>query len=331
MNLKEILKRTAYSAGYPKVRNTYRKIIEKQNIFIMMYHRIDDAESPLFEPAVHPLNFEKQIRYFRKHFVIISLENLANLDAQKYGNKDIVIITFDDGYRDNYLHAFPILKKYGIPATIFLVSGLINTKKLLWYDRLSWILQNSISLHEITVHKKIDLADYIDSKLTGINLSKISNRKLTIRKFVEALKKAKFEDRDQFIDNFAYNFGLQNDGNKFRAMLNWNEVREMEKAGICFGAHTVTHPVLSQLDNDKAEEEIVISKQIIENKLQKPVSTFAYPYGKYEDFISHNIDMIKSAGYAFACTTNRGMESMPIKEPYLLKRRGAPNSGYIIF
>ena len=126
----------------------------RSQVKIIMYHRVGANNEIWSVDAVDSSDFEKQIRYLIKTHKIISLEELTKILIEKKSlQKRTAVITFDDGYKDNYINAYPILKKYNIPATIFLTTGHINSDKFFWWDRLGYILLN-------TKLKKINLEGF---------------------------------------------------------------------------------------------------------------------------------------------------------------------------
>ncbi len=148
------------------------------------------------------------------------------------------------------------------------------------------------------------------------------------------MKVKRFEntERESYLDTLAkackVNPGLEY---KDRAILSWDEIEEMSGAGISFGAHTKSHPVLSAVSLPEAKAEIIESKRTIENKTQKGVTTFAYPYGKSEDFSADVVNILLNEGFKYACTTNAGAEEFPINTPMTLKRKSNILSPYLLF
>jgi peptidoglycan/xylan/chitin deacetylase (PgdA/CDA1 family) len=120
-------------------------------------------------------------------------------------------------------------------------------------------------------------------------------------------------------------------GENNRPMLSWNEISEMARQGVSFGSHTVSHPVLSAISNSQAREEIIKSKKTIEKKIQKPVTTFAYPFGKEQDYNNNTLKILKAEGFKYACTTTTGYELLPVLTPLTLKRKGVPTGSYVFF
>lgn len=143
--IKKYLRPVAFGVGVPFFKIAYRKILNQQKVFILMYHRVDQQARPFFEIVVKPEIFERQIRFLKRNFEIVDLSDLRTFESKRVLKRDLGVLTFDDGYRGNYTYALPVLKQYNVPTTIFLATGCINTNQLLWYDRLSWILYKSKS------------------------------------------------------------------------------------------------------------------------------------------------------------------------------------------
>ena len=213
---------------------------------ILFYHKINypHPEAKIRELYVTPENFQRQMRYLKwrgyKPITLCKLVNGLNLKEQLPSKP--IVLTFDDGYEDNYTYAFPVLKKLGFTATVFLITRDIGSSSG-WSDS------------EETVKEPL---------------------------------------------------------------LSWDKIKEMSDYGIDFQSHTHTHPSLIKLDKKRIKEEILTSKEIIEQKLKKKVDFLCYPYGHFNSQIKQ---ILKEAGYKGAVTTKRGI----VKEPddlYSLKRIG---------
>jgi len=202
--------------------------------------------------------------------------------------KKTIVITFDDGYKDNFSYAFPILKKYKIPATIFLTTGYIGTNKIFWWDRVGYILNNSDL-------QKIDLGN--------ITLSKYENKSQYIDIIIDEIKKMPDEKRKREINKIEESSKVKlpkNIGNDM--FLTWDEVKEMSESKISFGAHTVNHPILTNITLKQAEIEIKKSKEDIEKRINTSVNTFSYPNGLIEDFNKEIIKILKKNGFICSVT-----------------------------
>ena len=201
--LKKYFRPIFFYSGLPILKIIYRRFINQQRIFILMYHRVDYKMPPLFEMCVRPDVFDEQIFLLKKHFEIVDLCDLNKIEPDTNKKKDLVVITFDDGYRDNYIHAFPIIKKYNIPATIFLATDYINTDQLLWYDKLAWILYMSSSIPDKkTLHKHNDLGeiyrDIEDFYYPGAN-----SQSDVVRSIIAKLKNVPYKNRENILNSLA--------------------------------------------------------------------------------------------------------------------------------
>ena len=129
---------------FPHTYASIRRKLTRSQAAVLMYHRVCPRENSWSFPGVSPNDFEKHMEYFKNNFNILPLDTLAQYlkDGKSVPQKSISI-TFDDGYRDNLVYAYPILKKYSIPATVFLTTGFIGTDRLLWWDKIGYALVNT--------------------------------------------------------------------------------------------------------------------------------------------------------------------------------------------
>lgn len=251
-----------------------------------MYHKIVDKHSDYFS-SLNIKVFEKQIRFLRRFYPIVSLEDLfsTNLDKTR---KTKIAITFDDGYRCIYKHAYPILKKCDIPATVFLAVNSIENDLPIWTDLVDYYLKSG-------------------GKTSQEFPDKDTLKTLPDDQRLDVLKK--MEEKIQ----------LPADIRGALQMCSWSEIREMSENNITFGGHTMTHPILSKVPLEQAKYEIQQSKKTIEGKINKPIYTFAYPNGQPDDFNAEIKQIVKDAGYKLACTTIFGRNYQKT-DPHELKR-----------
>ena len=262
-------------------------------IVILTYHRIGTNNNAWLYPPTSPSDFEKQMKYLKKTNKIISLNKLAEFIQKGTPLEEkIAVVTLDDGYKDNYLYAFPILKKYNIPATIFLVTGHINTGNLFWFDKVKNLIFN-------TKLKRFELDD-----LGVFPLNSIKDRLKSLFIITEKLKKISDEKKNIILEKLVNIFNVEIPHDLGRDVnLSWDEIKEMSEGGVEFGAHTVTHPILTRISLDQARFEILQSKKDIEKRLNQSVNTFSYPNGTIEDFNNEIIEIVKNSGYSCAVTT----------------------------
>jgi peptidoglycan/xylan/chitin deacetylase (PgdA/CDA1 family) len=209
-----------YFSGIVPLYMYLRRRLKQHIAIVLTYHRVN-AEKVAPDITVSADSFKRQVRYLRMNFDVVSIDEMIkkyicnNVSLER----DTVAVTFDDGFKDNYTHAYPIFKKYNVPATVFVA-----------------------------------------------------------------------------IDYTKRDYGLNED-----------EIRIMQKGNITFGAHTITHSVLADLDRQSASLEIAGSKSALEEVLGEEVKYFAYPYGKSgRDFIDESVEIVKKAGFIAAFSTDNG-------------------------
>lgn len=295
---------------YTRLFDLLRKI-RRPRIIILSYHRVaDDYFRP--QMAVPPAVFEKQMNFIRENFKVISLdEALPFLRGESPLKEDVAVITFDDGYRDNYTQAFPVLKKYSLPATIFLTTDFIGTNRRLWWDEIDFLLEKENGGVPPDIYPK-----EVEKCLLEIEAKEGKDRKRAINKLISILRNMIKSVKEEVMDNIRA--AREKPGAAFdRIMLSWGEVAEMRRKGISFGAHTRSHIILTEVPIERATKEIVESKAAIEARLKEPVIHFAYPSGEVE----YNIQELVKDNFQSACSTKAGGNNSQC-DLFALKRIG---------
>lgn len=304
------------------------KKFNKGRVVVLMYHRIIPQEKIgkiLIQPGmvVSKEAFEKQVQYLKKHYTIISFGDFlnsapSNLDS----SKQYCIITFDDGWRDNYDYAFPILKKYGVPATIFPVAGCVNTNKLFWPERLGNALNiifNDTSNNEA---ESVDLFDgLVEENLLKIftSLTSFKEKSEIFDKIVERLKSVSAEDIVLHLEKIEARFNITNHE---RVLLSWEEITEMSNEGISFGSHGNSHRLLDTLDNEEMQFEIADSAKVLSQSIKNYIPVFCYPNGNFNKTV---IEAVQNNNYRAAVTTQYGIVPFDHSNPYMLNRIAVHN------
>jgi peptidoglycan/xylan/chitin deacetylase (PgdA/CDA1 family) len=266
-----------------------------RNLQILIYHRINDAQDPFF-PGTPVDAFKKQMAYLAANCAVLSLEDAVNRLKNRDLPDNAVVITFDDGYKDNFLNALPILKKLSIPASVFLATDAIGSDRVLWHDKVfAAFRETHVAVLEGVGH---------DSKV--YSLTTLEDKLFAQREVLKFLWSLADCERLFWIDRLVERLRVINMKAAPDLMLNWDEIRIMQQSGIVFGSHTKTHPILSKVSTDRVRTEILQSKNVIEKNLGVPVTTFAYPVGRKQDFSESVKDLLKEAGYTCALTTMLG-------------------------
>ena len=262
-------------------------------LVVLNYHRIgDSAHTPLdsgvFSATVH--QFEAQLRYLQADCDVIRVADIA--DVLRQGSKRrSVLLTFDDGYLDNYELAYPVLKRVGLPAVIFLATGFLDERFVAWWDEIAWIVKR-------TMQPNLGLPLSWDIESLAVP-AMASDREPVIRRLLRAAKSLTPQKLKQFLDDLAEVAGTGRAPRTAETApwMTWDMVREMHRGGIDFGGHTVTHPVLSKCSIDQQREEIRQSKARVEAELGTPITTFSYPIGQRWAMTSETRRLVREAGF----------------------------------
>jgi len=288
------------------------KFISRNKVRVLFYHRVNRYGDHF---GMDPETFEYQIRYLTKHYNIISMSDYLCLVKETERKKNAVLLTFDDGYKDNYTFAYPILKKYSIPATIFLTTDFIDGKIWLWHDIFRYMVENT-PLKKVEVNLKDRNYEWRFENNT---------ERLKVRKNIYDLyKDTPRSERMLKLRDLAtlLKVSIPVLPTEKYAPLSWNDIKEMSKNNIEFGSHTRTHEILSKLSNEDAYQELEESKQRIENELQLRADVFAYPNGQHEDFTEATQMLLEKTSYKMAFTTIHGMNDK-LSNKFLHKRISA--------
>jgi peptidoglycan/xylan/chitin deacetylase (PgdA/CDA1 family)/CelD/BcsL family acetyltransferase involved in cellulose biosynthesis len=277
---------------------------------ILYYHRITDEQDPFFLGMSTAL-FRAQMEVLARHHTVVPVRDMVkHLTSGATGC--VVAITFDDGYEDNYRNAFPILADLGLPATIFLTTGALDSQEPLWFEQLAWAFK-------MTNRESVDLELDVPRRLP---LTSLKCRLQANGAVFSALRRLPDAERRRELANILSALAAPEPAERRGRMLTWDMVRAMSRGGVDFGGHTVTHPFVSKLTPDDGVHEIAGCKQRIEEELQTSVELFAYPNGREEDFASWNKAVLRDAGYAAAVSTIWGMNDSSTDLMEL--RRGQP-------
>jgi peptidoglycan/xylan/chitin deacetylase (PgdA/CDA1 family) len=291
---------------------------------IMMYHRVlseKELNGHFIQPGMYVRDcvFEMHLQFLKQYFEILSFTELLELWGQRAwdASKRYCVITFDDGWLDNYLYAFPILKKYNVPATIFLPTALAGTNEWLWPDKISYLLwhyyRNGANRY---FTGPIDL---LRKKYPWLN-NNIENLGQRTDSIIEKCKGLSPADIDCILDDMktALHIGFP----ESRVFLNWTEIEEMSKHNISFGSHSCSHNILTNISADEVRQEIEDSRRVLQTSDINYIPLFCYPNGNYTREIA---EQVKQAGYGAAVSTRFGFEDNPPHYLFGLKRIGIHN------
>ena len=266
----------------------------QRSFAVVNYHRVLARPDPLLDTEPDVAAFHWQMALLADCFNVMPLhEALRALDEGRLPPRT-VCVTFDDGYRSVHDLALPILRKFKLPATVFVTSGFIGSDAgNMWNDRIIHAVQ---SLPPGTL-------DLSDIGLECYPLTSLDARKQTALRLTEAGKYLPPGERDNLVARLDGMSGMDHDA----LMLTSDMLVALDRNGVEIGAHTISHPILTSLKDDNARHEIVSGKHQLEALIGKPVRLFAYPNGKVgQDYDARHVEMVRQAGFFAACTTAGG-------------------------
>lgn len=299
--------------------------LNRNRLIILTYHSvlpsasgIDGGES---RNVVDEDMFAWQMRYLAKHYRCVALEEAVSLlGSDRCLPPYSVVVTFDDGFRNNLRYAVPILRQCGIPATIFVTTGHVeNGTRLLWTERVGRLLGRA------AVPQTVTLAG--DRKPLTLSFRTAAEREQARRLALTWLKGLPSGQRDEAIRALEHQV-RPDDSNPDGAaapdvdrytFLNWTDTRELARGDVTIGSHTVEHPILSSLDDESRKREVVESKRQIEQQLGRPCTLFSYPNGTADDFDDRDKANLRKAGYVAALTQIGGLNDKRT-DPFALRR-----------
>lgn len=266
---------------------------EFARLSILIYHRVLAIQDPLLPDIPDRLDFERQMIFIRRYFNVLSLGEAVAALATRTLPERALCVTFDDGYADNFHVALPVLEKLGIPAAVFVATDFLDGG-IMFNDVVIEIVRRSVG-------PVLDLSTF------GLDLFDVSDtprRRLAINTLIGKIKYLPSKERAKIAHDIQAYVGinLQHD-----FMMTRSQVREMLKRGITIGAHTMSHPILSNTDEVSAERELHGSKTELENIIGRSVDFFAYPNGKPgQDYLASHAKVVRDCGFTAAFTTAPG-------------------------
>ncbi len=275
MKLKTFIYKILYYSGI----NYIYSIFYGNKLYLVMYHSIsskvnsDTLLNKLYSHISLDIEqFEKQIKYLKEHdHTFINFDDIPNIKSKNI--KKPTIIYFDDGLKDVMINALPILEKYKVPATIFLVSGILDKTNMIWTIQ----------------YKNILNKENVNLKEQNALIEKIKSENESYR--FEIMKKYSIGDEPYLFDIF----------------LNWDDVRNLMNKGISFGSHGVTHSRLNEVDQDRLIYDIKFSKERIEKETGMSICAFSLPHSRVNETVK---SQIYNYGYKYLVSAGSGLNNI---------------------
>lgn len=276
---------------------------------ILMYHRFADRAA-----------LARQCDHIRRNYIPVSMARVSDwLHAEGALPSNSVALTVDDGYRD-FQEAAPVFAEYGIPVTVFLATDFVDGKSWLWFDRVVYAFRHA-NVREASIPMP-------DEKPLYFNFQAGGSRAAMGQHLADLAVALSHADRQALVESLPrlLKVDMPDEPPPEYQPLTWDEVRSFAAAGVEFGAHTKTHPILSSLtDTHELRDEIAGSKARIEAELNRPVLHFCYPNGKMRDIGPAAAGAVRNAGMRTAVTAEPGLIRAHA-DAFLLRRIGADPS-----
>lgn len=256
-------------------------------VVILIYHRVATLATDPQLLAVAPERFRAHMQFLKDRFPVLRLE-----DDWSRVKEPSVVITFDDGYADNFLEALPILEEVGVPATFFVSSGAVGSSREFWWDELErvilgdWAFPASFRFHDGIAQREWPTV----TRAERITL---------YREMHPLLKRADVGRREGWLGNLREWAGVDKGCRKNHRPLSVEELRRLAASDwVTIGAHTVNHPCLSALVSEAQQFEIEDSKRHLESWLGREITVFSYPFGSRKDYTRETVRFCRDAGFA---------------------------------
>lgn len=289
------------------------RLLGGKRLIVFNYHRIR-PDSTLFStpfddevygPSI--LRLQQHLTWLRDNTDMVT-ENalLSHLSSGRGFSAPSSLVTFDDGYRDNYDLVYPLLRQLGVPAIFFIPTGQITSRQLGWWDMIAYLLKRS---------------DKAAIRFEGAEVS-LTDRAAAIRLFLAKMKLEPSERTKDLLPRLseACDVPLPDPEIQANELMTWDQIREVSNGGVAIGSHTHSHRVLATLSPAAQEEELRSSKQHLERELGRPIHSLSYPVGNYEHFTGETQAIAAKCGYALGFSYNTGVNQESQFAPFDIKR-----------
>jgi peptidoglycan/xylan/chitin deacetylase (PgdA/CDA1 family) len=296
-----------YHSGLLRLRLLVRRaFFGRQEAFVLALHRVlseeeEKSANSLSGMVLRERTFDRMLDFLGRKFRVVSLDDfLERLSGHHDDSKPLCLLTFDDGWRDNYTTAYPCLSKRKMAAVIFLVTGWVDKEGGFWVEKLHRAWQDPARQQWMREWA----AGILGNGPSAVNIEAL----------IDHLKHMPTKERTRALATLMDGLPAEEGGSD--RMLNWEDIAVMQRDGIDFEAHSVTHPLLVYEDDETVQDELRGSKQAIEERLRKQVRAFAYPNGTWDERVREHV---QNTGYTCAFTTRRDRQARA-DDPYTIPR-----------
>ncbi len=296
-----------------------RRVCHKGQVAILTYHRVvpeHELSDHWIQPGMYVEAgvFEQHMLFLQAEFRVISFGELLERWSQRDWDREAryCVVTFDDGWLDNYSHAFPILRKLGIPATIFLPTDFIGTPEWFWPEKVAYCIKELTGGEEAAAKGNPILKEFLNMSCASLSENA---RRHCADLVIERCKGYEPKAISEFIDRLSSALGIVIP--EERCIVDWDEVEEMAHDRISFGSHSCSHRILTHLSASDVRQELEKSRQTIMARSESYVPVFCYPNGNNTPQIQA---MVKECGYQAAVGVQSGLEGAMPRHIFELRR-----------
>ncbi len=320
-NMKKVLKSLILKSRVLKLAKHSRK----GRLFVFNYHRIRESnKNILFDRGVYGPNinrFKQEMRWIKKETRVLSEPELIEiLSHNRPLTENCSLVTFDDGYRDSFELAFPILHSLKMPASFFIPTWHLTERKLGWWDIVAYLIKQS----------KKDSFTFREEEIC------LSKGLFLINKLIGQIKEMETTRINGFITSLSEATGVPMPSAEVQSkeLMTWDQIRELKKNGMSIGSHSHNHIILSKENIFDLRTELKTSKEILEKELQCEVNSIAYPVGGYSHFDIETKNITKELGFKIGYSYLTGINYFGKIDPFDVKRIGIqpqwPNLDYLL-
>ncbi len=263
-----------------------------RGVLVLGYHRIGDGAGVPWDRAMWSASaerFDDQLRALARHAEVIGPADVEAAVRAASGRR--VLLTFDDGYRDNHELALPLLRAHGLSATFFLASAFLDDSRPAWWEEIAWMVRGG------------------DRARAGAGVERAgAEQERSIAALTARYKTLSDGEGERFLDRLAHEFGCgrwavgkgKGEGEGEGLWMTWDMARELRAAGMAIGGHTVAHPVLARLSRERQREEIAGCARRLREELGEAMRWFAYPVGSRDAFTAETAGLLRESGVELA-------------------------------
>jgi peptidoglycan/xylan/chitin deacetylase (PgdA/CDA1 family) len=309
---RELLARGLLWSGGPLIMN---QLPQRDQLMVLNYHRIGNAAEDPFDPdlmSARADEFDDQISYLKRHTSLVILEEaLAFIEgtAHEEAPRCRTLITFDDGYLDNYEIAFPILRSHGVQGVFFLATSLVGSSCIPWWDRVAYLMKTARK-RRFTLRFPVQLEIDLDKNDFIQSLRQVS----TLCYWQETA------DAGRFMRELAEEADAKEPAEETRRFLDWDEARRMVDGGMAIGCHTHSHGALGRLPAEQVRRELSSSREVLRERLGVAADTLAYPFGTATSVSEQTQESAREMGYRAAFSLHRHTNLPGETNPYNVNR-----------